>query len=171
MRTLFALAAVLALALPRLAAASDDPTGSITLTSPAFAPNAPIPRRYSSYADNHSPPLAWTPTPGAKAYALTLRDPDAPTGVFTHWLVWNIPGEATHLPEDGLAGVTLGANDAGSVGYYGPHPPYGRHHYVFQIFALDAPLDLAAGANFWSLNGAMRGHVLARGSLVGTFAP
>jgi Raf kinase inhibitor-like YbhB/YbcL family protein len=109
--------------------------------------------------------------PGAKTYALTLRDPDAPSGVFTHWLVWNIPGEVTALPQDGLYGVVLGDNDLKGLGYFGPHPPYGRHHYHFVIYALDTSLSLPAGADFYALDSAMKGHVLAKGELIGTYAP
>ena len=65
--------------------------------------------------------------------------------------------------------MIAGTNDARSVGYFGPMPPYGLHHYHFQLFALDAPLDLAAGAGLGQLTEAIKGHVLARGELVGTF--
>lgn len=164
MRTLLAIA--LTFVLGGAARAAD-----IQVTSPAFAPGAPIPREFSSYADNHSPPLSWTAVPGARSYALILRDPDAPMGTFTHWLVWNIPGDVTAMPQDGLYGVVLGKNDAGSVGYFGPHPPYGRHHYHFQVYALDAALRLPAGAGVGALEAAMRGHVIAQGELIGTFAP
>ena len=144
---------------------------SITVTSSAFQDGAPIPKMYSSYADNHSPPLTWTAVPGAKTYVLTLRDPDAPSGTFTHWLVWNIPGDITTMPQDGLYGVVLGKNDLGGLGYFGPHPPYGRHHYHFDIFALDTSLGLAPGADFYSLDAVMKVHVLAKGELIGTYAP
>ena len=168
MRALIALAVLLTLAAaPRPAAAADGPT--IALSSPAFAAGGPIPPRYSAEGGNHSPPLAWSPVAGAKAYALILRDPDAPSGTFTHWLVWNIPGAAAGLPEDGIAGMTAGINDGRSVGYFGPMPPYGLHHYHFQLFALDAPLALPSGADLSQLNAAIKGHVLARGELVGTF--
>jgi Raf kinase inhibitor-like YbhB/YbcL family protein len=167
MRAILALALTLTLAAAPGAGRAAE--GAIQLTSPAFAAGGPIPARYSAGGGNHSPPLAWTSAPGARAYALILRDPDAPVGTFTHWLVWNIPGNVTALPEDGLSGVALGTNDAGSVGYFGPQPPYGLHHYHFQIIALDAPLTLAAGADLQKLTAAMRGHVLAKGELVGTF--
>lgn len=169
MRALLALALALMLTLagaPRAASAGD---GVIQLTSPAFAPGAAIPRRYSAEGGNHSPPLAWSAVAGANAFAVILRDPDAPSGTFTHWLVWNIPGSAGGLPEDGFAGMVQGVNDARSVGYFGPMPPYGLHHYHFQVVALDAPLALPAGADLTRLNAAMRGHVLAKGELVGTF--
>jgi Raf kinase inhibitor-like YbhB/YbcL family protein len=142
---------------------------TIRLTSPGFAAGGAIPRRYSADGGNHTPPLAWTKLSGARAYAVVLRDPDAPSGTFTHWLIWNIPGSASSLAEDGGAGAVLGLNDTGAIGYFGPQPPSGLHHYHFQIFALDAPLPLAAGADLTHLNAAMRGHILARGELVGTF--
>lgn len=167
MRAPFALALMLTFLGVPGAAGSAGPT--MQLTSPAFSPGGAIPRRYSAYGENHSPPLNWTPAAGARAYALTLRDPDAPGGTFTHWLVWNIPGDADGLPENGLAGGVQGLNDVGRVGYFGPRPPFGLHHYHFQIIALDAPLVLPAGAHLAALNAAMRGHVLARGELVGTF--
>jgi Raf kinase inhibitor-like YbhB/YbcL family protein len=162
------LALTLMLTLAGAGAACAQP---IRVTSPAFDNGAPIPKMYSAYADNHSPPLAWTAVPGAKAYALTLRDPDVPSGPFTHWLVWNIPGNVTALPQDGLHGVVLGKNDLGRASYFGPRPPSGTHHYHFDVFALDAPLDLASGADVHALDGAMKGHVLAKGELIGTYTP
>jgi Raf kinase inhibitor-like YbhB/YbcL family protein len=165
MRTLLALALTLCLAGAASAA------GTMQLTSPAFPAGGDIPRPFSAYGENHSPPLAWTAVPGAKTYALTLRDPDAPGGDFVHWLVWNIPGGATSLPQDGVAGAVQGTSGIGRVGYFGPRPPGGRHHYHFTIYALDAPLSLPAGADAAKLAAAMKGHVLASGELVGTFAP
>ena len=154
-----------------LASAISAAAQTIQVTSSAFQSGAPIPRFYSSYADNHSPPLTWTAVPGAKVYALTLRDPDAPNGTFTHWLIWNIPGNVTALPQDGLPGVVLGKNDLGGLGYFGPHPPHGKHHYHFDIFALDAPLSLATGANVSALDAAMKGHIMGKGELIGTYTP
>ena len=143
---------------------------SLTLKSSAFPSGGAIPRQYTAYGENRSPPLSWRPAAGAKAYALTVRDPDAKPKTFTHWLVWNIPGSATSLPEGGLAGVVEGRNDTGRIGYSGPHPPSGVHHYHFRIMALDAPLTLPAGADFPALTKATQGHVIGEGELVGTFA-
>jgi Raf kinase inhibitor-like YbhB/YbcL family protein len=145
-------------------------TAVLILKSSAFAPNGAIPRQYSAYGENRSPPLSWTPAPGAQAYALTVRDPDAKPKTFTHWLVWNIPGSATSLPEGGLAGVVQGRNDTGRVGYFGPRPPSGVHHYHFRIMALDAALNLQAGADISALTKAVQGHVIGEGELIGTFA-
>jgi len=154
-----------------------DPAVSIDLVCAGFAPNARIDPRYAIM--NRSPPLSWTPAPGAGAYAIILEDPDAPTAApFVHWLIWNIPGSVISLPEGlpavaGLAappGAVQGRNDTGGFGYYGPHPPSGpAHHYHFQIFALDGPLPLRSDADIHALVSAMQGHVLADGELVGTF--
>lgn len=161
------LALLLAAGGPPLAQAA---SATLNLKSPAFAPGGAIPRQYSAYGENRSPPLSWTPARGARAYALTLQDPDARPRPFTHWLVWNIPGSANSLPAGGLPGSVQGRNDAGGVGYSGPHPPAGLHHYRFQIMALDAPLTLPAGADLSALTKALRGHVVAKGELTGTFA-
>jgi Raf kinase inhibitor-like YbhB/YbcL family protein len=152
----------------------------MTLTSDAFVTGGPIDLRHSGYGANLSPALHWTAVPGAGAYAIVLEDPDAPQAKpFVHWTLWNIPAGASDLPE-GIPpeptpaaphGARQGANDNGGVGYYGPHPPgwLGRHHYHYQVFALDGPLALPAGAAVDALITAMRGHVLAEGELVGKF--
>ena len=145
------------------------------VSSPAFAAGAPIPPAYVEA----SPPIAWSGAAGAKAYAVVVQDPDAPSSTpFVHWLIWNIPGSATSLPK-GLPtaahvpqapGAVQGRNDAGGFGYYGPHPPPGApHHYHFQVFALDAPLGLEPQADLDELAAAMNAHVVASGELVGTY--
>jgi Raf kinase inhibitor-like YbhB/YbcL family protein len=166
MHTPLALTLILPLVAAAGAAAAAPPT--MTLTSSAFDPGGAIPRPYQTV----SPPLDWTPVAGAKAYAVTMQDPDAPIGrPFVHWVVWNIPGSASGLPQGGLGGVVEGDNDTGARGYFGPHPPFGTHHYHIKVYALDAPLGLAPGAELPALTAAMRGHVLAQGELVGTFPP
>jgi Raf kinase inhibitor-like YbhB/YbcL family protein len=156
---------------------------SLTVTSKAFAAGDAIPPLYSSYDQNASPALRWTEGPqGTRSYAILLEDPDAKTtpSPVVHWVVWNIPGTVTALREgleslDRLQdpmGLRQGPNTAaGSVGYKGPRPPEGDppHHYHFEVFALDQVLDLRAGANREDLVTAMRGHVLAKGELIGLF--
>jgi Raf kinase inhibitor-like YbhB/YbcL family protein len=151
---------------------------AIRLTSPAIGADARIPETMSRYGANRSPPLAWTPVAAARSYAIILDDPDASDPrPFVHWLIWNIPGGVSALPEAlpteaRLAqppGAVQGTNGAESVGYYGPHPPSGLHHYQFHIFALDTRLGLAPGANREALAGAMNNHVLGVGEMVATF--
>ncbi len=153
-------------------------TGRLTVTSTAFVDGAALPRKYSKYYDNISPPLAWTGAPAAtRAYAVIVDDPDAAMKPVNHWTAWNIT--ATSLPE-GLPGgaqtppplqARQGATTAGTLGYTGPRPPVGDppHGYHFQLFALDAPLALDPGATREAVLKAMAGHVLAKGELVGRY--
>jgi Raf kinase inhibitor-like YbhB/YbcL family protein len=156
---------------------------SLTVSSTAFAQGGAIPVIYSSYDQSASPPLRWTDGPaGTQSYAILTEDPDADTTPLpvVHWVAWNIPAAVTALREglesmDRLQdpmGLRQGPNTAaGSVGYKGPRPPAGdpAHHYHFEIFALDQMLDLRVGANREDLVTAMRGHVLAKGELIGIF--
>jgi Raf kinase inhibitor-like YbhB/YbcL family protein len=156
---------------------------ALTVSSSAFAQGAAIPAIYSSYDQNASPPLRWTAGPaGTRSYAILAEDPDAKTTPLpvVHWVAWNIPASVTSLREglesldrlEDPAGLRQGTNTAaGSIGYKGPRPPEGDppHHYHFQIFALDQMLDLPAGASREDLVKTMRGHVLAKGELVGLF--
>lgn len=127
-----------------------------------------IAQRHTAYGAGVQPQVNWQSVPSARSYDLVLEDPDAPGGApFVHWLVWNIPAGVTHLAEGARPAGTEGRNGRGGVGYYGPHPPSGTHHYHLEVFALDAPLTLKAGADRGQLIQAMRGHVLASGEAVG----
>jgi Raf kinase inhibitor-like YbhB/YbcL family protein len=152
-----------------------------TLHSPAFAPEAPIPARFTCEGDNLSPPLEWNGAPaGARSFVLIVDDPDAPDPaaprqVWVHWLRYNIPatqhrlgeGEGNTAPNTGQDAVT----DSGTSGYHGPCPPLGRHRYFFRLFALDSELPrLGAGAGRAELERAMEGHILASALLMGTYA-
>ena len=159
-----------------------DPAAVLEMVSDALGADGSIDLRHTAYGDNLSPPLRWTPVEGAGAYAIILEDPDASQErPRVHWMIWNIPGEAMHLPE-GLPnnvrlvspqGAMQGRNDGDSFGYRGPRPPPGTglHHYHFQIFALDGPLTLhPETATLRALVDSLKGRVLADGELVGTFA-
>jgi Raf kinase inhibitor-like YbhB/YbcL family protein len=150
---------------------------TLSLTTTAFATNGPIPARYTCDGEDRSPPLTWSDAPaGAAAFALIMDDPDAPRGVFTHWVLYNLPGDARELPE-GVPGVERlpsgalqGMNDFGRVGYGGPCPPPGpAHRYRFTLYALDTALNLGPRATKQAMLDAMRGHVLAEGRLIGTY--
>ncbi len=154
---------------------------TITVRSDAFGENAPISEKHSAYGADVSPTLQWSGVPqGAKSLVLMMEDPDAASPKpFTHWLVANIPPGATSLPaalpkSEKLTqpgGAVHGANNTGTLAYYGPKPPPDDpvHHYHFQVFALDRTLQLPSGFNRQALLGAMKGHVLAKGDLVGTY--
>ncbi|MET0964161.1 MAG: YbhB/YbcL family Raf kinase inhibitor-like protein [Noviherbaspirillum sp.] len=153
----------------------------ITVHSESFKHGGTLPRRHSEYAEGVSPSFSWSPVQGAKSYVVIMEDPDAtPTRPFIHWLAWNIPASATSLRE-GLQeqprltepdGVLQGRNTRGSIGYYGPRPPVGDapHHYHFQVLALDKVLDVPFGSDRDTLLEAVRGHVLAKGEIIGTYA-
>lgn len=139
------------------------------LTSPSFADGERMPIEVSARDANELPPLEIRDVPaGTRSLALILEDLDSPLGDVTHWLVWNLPPDtqcvdALHLPSEGRVGM-----DAfGKVGYLGPMPPEGCHHYRFLLLALDAELELAAGATRSQFDEAVQGHVLAEAGLTG----
>lgn len=150
----------------------ESPT--FTLQSEALADGQPIPSRYTCQGENISPPLAWSDPPqGTRSFALIMDDPDAPLGVWVHWVVYNIPPETRALPADFRPSeespVRFAGNGWGRKEYGGPCPPSGTHRYVFQIYALDTTLtqeipDKAA------LLQAIEGHVLAHAKLVGVYS-
>lgn len=147
------------------------------LTSSAFQNEAEIPSVFSCDGQNISPELSWSGAPpNTKSFALIMHDPDAPvSGGFTHWLVYNIPTNVNHLPEnvpnqDQLPGGGIqGKNSSGKYGYMGPCPPSGSHRYYFKIYALDAILNPSVGTNKETLEQAIRGHVLAEAEFMGRY--
>jgi len=141
------------------------------LESSAFENAQAIPSRHSCEGEDVSPPLRWMNVPeGTRSLALVVDDPDAPGGVFTHWLGWGVDPAAGGLGE-GESAPDEGRNDFGTTGYRGPCPPpgHGRHRYVFRLYALDAELELGAGAAKAELEQAIEGHVLTTAELVGTY--
>jgi Raf kinase inhibitor-like YbhB/YbcL family protein len=158
----------------------EQPAMQITLRSEAFADNQPIPKKLTGEDEDVSPELHWTGVPAQTAeLALIVEDPDAPAGTWIHWVLYKIPAGTDHLPA-GVptspqpavpAGALQGLNSFGRIGYGGPMPPpgHGVHHYIFRLFALDAPLSLGSGAKRDTLLEAMKGHILAEGKLTGTY--
>ena len=148
------------------------------LSSSAFGQNQSIPAKYSCEGEDVSPPLAWEGAPaGAKSFALICDDPDAPGGNWVHWVIWNVPGTALGLPANvaktetvaALGGARQGLNGWPKLGYNGPCPPRGLHHYHFKLYALDAVLELPPKAGKRQLEDAMKGHILGQTELVGTY--
>lgn len=164
-----------------LALAAVETEATLSLTAPFQAGEA-IPLVHVADGDDASPALSWQAGPeGTRSYVLIMEDPDAAAPKpFTHWIVYDLPADVTALRE-GLPtepmlndpdGVKQGTNDRGTTGYFGPKPPVGDppHHYHFQIMALNLPtLDLPPGAGRDEVLAALRGHVLAKGEVVGTF--
>ena len=152
--------------------ASPAEEAKIIVDSSVFKPGAMIPKQFTCKGANVNPPLHFQGVPrGAKSLALIVDDPDAPTGLFTHWLVWNIDAVTSQLSTNSVpAGAVQGTNDFGKVGYGGPCPPSGTHRYFFRIVALDRTLDLKSGAKRKELEKAFAGHALARGELMARYS-
>lgn len=140
----------------------------LTVTSPAFQPNQAIPKKYS--CDGPNPPLKIEGAPeGTKSLALILDDPDAPSGTFDHWLLWNIPPSQTQIAENSAPGVE-GLNSDEENSYTGPCPPPGKpHHYNFKVYAVDTLLQLSKDSDKKALENALKGHILAEGKLIGLY--
>jgi Raf kinase inhibitor-like YbhB/YbcL family protein len=141
------------------------------ITSSAFQQGGNIPSKFTCDESDISPPLQITGIPSnAKMLVLIADDPDAPGGLFTHWLVWNIPAQTSSIAQGSEPKGVHGTNDFGKPGYKGPCPPPGTHRYSFKIFALDRELDLHPGAKRSQVDVAMKGHVIGQGELVGRYA-
>ena len=145
---------------------------SISVTTVAFPAGGDIPAKFTCNGANVSPELKINGVPGdAKSLVLIVDDPDAPRGLFTHWIVWNIDPKTADIAENSApAGGIQGTNDFGKRNYGGPCPPSGTHRYFFKIFALDTKLDLKPNARRAELDTAIHGHALAQGELMGRYA-
>ncbi|MDD5011748.1 MAG: YbhB/YbcL family Raf kinase inhibitor-like protein [Phycisphaerae bacterium] len=149
---------------------------AFTITSPVFEEGGIIPAKYTCDGQNISPPLQWTGAPkGTKSFALISDDPDAPIGIWVHWIIWNIPAEANQLPENIPQveklqdGSMQGLNSYPHCGYSGPCPPSGTHRYYFKLYALDTMLDLSAESTNKDLLKAMKNNILAQTSIMGKY--
>ena len=146
------------------------------ISSRAFADGEEIPQIYTQEGLDVSPPLAFQlDVQGAQTLALVVEDPDAPSGLFTHWILYNLPAETKELVEGAVGaalppGTLSGANSWGRLGWGGPNPPDGRHRYHFRLFALDTALPDLRAPDREALLRAMEGHVLAEATLTGLYA-
>jgi hypothetical protein len=158
------LLAVLLLAAPDFVRA-----GTMRIRSPDFANGGMIPAQFTCQGSDVSPELEISGVPaGAKSLALVLEDPDAPSGTFTHWIVWNIPPGTTKIASGTTpGGAVQGVNDFGNGGYGGPCPPAGTHRYFFRLAALDIAPPLGPGESRKNFDTAIYGHVLARAVYMG----
>ncbi len=142
------------------------------ITSPAFAAGAMIPVKYSCKGESVNPPLAISNVPtGTASLALIVDDPDAPSGTWTHWTVWNIAPTTVTIGENSVPmGAVQGTTSAKNNFYQGPCPPSGTHRYFFKLYALDTMLDLPATADIAALNVGISDHILASAELMGKFS-
>lgn len=150
---------------------SEAVTGGFTVASPVFRDNGAIPKEFTCQGDDINPPLTIENVPpGAKSLALVVEDPDAPAGVWSHWVMWNISAGARGIGENSVpAGAMQGKNDWGTRNYRGPCPPNGTHRYFFTVYALDSRIDLPGASGRNELEKAMKGHLLGRAALVGFY--
>ena len=153
---------------------------TLTLSSPAFPHGGEIPSKYTCDGGDLAPPLVWTGVPEqTRSLALIVDDPDAPDPTapkmtWVHWVLYNIPPSGDGLPEgvtsrDLPPGTAEGLNDWKRTGYGGPCPPIGRHRYFHKLYALDAALAVMDKPTKATLEAAMKGHILEKAELVGTY--
>jgi Raf kinase inhibitor-like YbhB/YbcL family protein len=141
------------------------------LTCPSFEDDQMIPSIYTCDSDNINPPLEISDVPqGTKSLALIMDDPDAPGGAFTHWMMWNIPPDTKIIDEnDWPQGAEQGLNDGGELGYYGPCPPEGVHHYRFKLYALKNELNLLADVKAERLEREIEENLIEKTELTGLY--
>ncbi len=141
----------------------------LIVNSTAFKNGEPIPKKYTCDGEDINPPLTINGTPEqAKSLTLMVEDPDAPSGLWIHWVVWNIPATTNSILENSVPGIE-GLNTSRHHSYGGPCPPSGTHRYFFKIQALDTKLDLGDSSTKKDVEKAMLGHVIATGELMGTY--
>jgi Raf kinase inhibitor-like YbhB/YbcL family protein len=146
--------------------------GTFSVTAPAFSQGQPIPARFAFAGGNRSPELRVKDVPDkARTLVLIVDDPDAPSGLWTHWLVWNLSAD-THSIAEGAppSEAREGKNSFGNARYDGPSPPSGTHRYFFRLYALDTVLALPAGSSRDALEAAMDGHIVGITQTFGTYS-
>ncbi len=156
---------------------AQQPSKKFELRTTTFQSGGEIPRKCTCDGGDVSPALSWSdPPPGAKSFALIMEDPDAPSGTFTHWVVYDLAPTTRQLPEkvagndDLRDGAHQGVNDFPMTGYGGPCPPPGKpHRYFFRLYALDTKLNLPREAHKQEVEQAMKGHMLAEAELMGKY--
>jgi len=148
---------------------------TIKVTSEVFKNGEVIPDKYACNGLNISPSLEWENISGTVEYAIICDDPDAPSGTWTHWVIFNIPPTITKFAEwimdreELENGAKQGLNDFGTVGYRGPCPPDGTHRYYFTVYALDTKIQLHSKSTKQELLKAINGHIIDKGFLMGRY--
>lgn len=165
---------------PHDVAGHHAPKGRLTLTSAAFRDHGAIPTKHTCEGADVSPALAWSGAPaGTQSFALIVDDPDAPDPrapkmTWVHWVLYDLPASTASLPQGVRAGraphgARDGWNDWKQPGWRGPCPPVGRHRYFFELYALDRPLGALRAPTKAAVESAMKAHVLAHATLMGTY--
>ncbi len=143
----------------------------LIVSSPVFENNGSIPGKYSCDGANVNPPILIENVPnGTKSLTLIVDDPDAPVGIWVHWVLWNINPETKEIKENSVPkGAQQGMNDFRKHNYGGPCPPSGTHRYFFKLYALDTILTLSPNATKADLEKAMKGHIIEQAHIVGLY--
>lgn len=140
----------------------------LKVSSTAFQHNGLIPFKYTCDGENINPPLSIQSIPeDTKSLAIIIDDPDAPSGTFCHWIVWNIP--VTHEIREKESRGAQGANDYDHHRYDGPCPPAGMHRYMIKVYALNSSINLPVSADKWNLEKAMSEHIIGFGFIIGKY--
>lgn len=162
---------------PDVVLTEGEDTMAIAVTSPAFEDGGKIPKKFTCDGEDISPPLHIDGVPSeARSLTVIADDPDAPSGMWVHWVLYDLPPNTTELPENMpddeeiQNGARHGVTDFKRFGYGGPCPPSGTHRYYFKVYALDTMLDLSGRVTKADVIKAMQGHVLAEGQLMGRYA-
>ncbi len=144
---------------------------TLTVSSQVFKNNSSIPSKYTCDGKNVNPPLFIKHVPaGAKSLALIVDDPDAPAGIWVHWVLWNIHPETKEIRENSVPnGAQQGLNDFRQQPYSGPCPPSGTHRYIFKLYALDTILTLSPHATKTDLEKSMKGHIIEQAHITGLY--
>jgi Raf kinase inhibitor-like YbhB/YbcL family protein len=152
----------------------------ILVTCPVQEASGRLPDRHSAYHDNISPPLQWSSVPDVQAWAIVVEDPDAPQEEpFIHWMIWNIGGQTTALPEGigneprllQIQDAIQGRNGRGGYGWFGPRPPpgHGVHRYYVQVFALNERIEMGPDTPLNELLNALKARTIAQGEMMATY--
>jgi Raf kinase inhibitor-like YbhB/YbcL family protein len=167
---------IIAAALLTFALVGHADEGKIQVSSSAFDNGGKIPSEYTCEGKSVAPPLSWSGVPAnTKSIVVLVEDPDAPGGTYEHFVAFNLPPDRKSLPTEAVRSIAPGSalmtarNSNGTIGFAPICPPSGRHHYRFQVLALDTMLDLRPAADAQAVRAATEGRVIARGELVGTY--
>ena len=143
---------------------------NMQLTSSAFQHNSAMPSEFTCDGENINPPLGIIDVPAnAKSLVLIVDDPDAPVGVWDHWIVFNVNPSTKEIRQNTQPQGTPGKNSGGRNSYQGPCPPSGTHRYFFKLYALDITLNIPEGSTKKQVESAMQNHILAKSELVGQY--
>lgn len=148
-------------------------SATFSLICKDFQANQLIPEKFTCDGTDYSPALEWSGAPDkTKSFVLIMDDPDAPIGMWDHWILFNIPSSVNHLDENQQTlpyGTKMGNNSWNRGKYGGPCPPDREHRYFFKLYALDCLLDLSEGATKQVIEAAMEDHILAKSELIGLY--